>query len=315
MNVRIAAAIAALAVLAAAAPVRGQEPTPPAGAPPVVWVTKIDGGGYRVVWDGIGAADSWLIRIAVGDLGPDGRIDTQRRLDEYQLAQDIPGADIWYDLPSQLVGVLPGGCTYVAFSVFAMKGVTAPDPPGESVAYEVCGGIAGKPLRFPALDAAPAVDPEPPADVRLERIGTAWQLTWLGSDRVAYYDPGVLLFDKPWPADPTATGVGSIDLPLVAASERSVILPQRVTTEPPPPAGCYYALLMVFAVGQNGRVSAFPGNTTERICTDGARIASFPATGAGAKPSRDVPAADVIAMLALAGGAALVLGSLGKRRR
>ena len=72
-----------------------------------------------------------------------------------------------------------------------------------------------------------------------------------------------------------------------------------------PAPGCYYALLVVFAVGHNSRVSAFPGNTTERICTDGARITSFPATGAGADPPRDVPAADVIAMLALAGGAAV----------
>ncbi len=323
MRLLFAFAVIAIGAVSAASPVAAQEEPPPAYTPPVVWVTAIDGGGYRVVWDAGGdAADGWEIRAAVGEPSASGGLDPQRRIDEYQLVH-IPGADIWYDLPRDWTGMLAGGCTHVVFNVYAFAGTQRRNESGASVAYQICDGIDGKPVRFPALDAAPAVNPAPPAGVRLERTGTAWQLVWVPSPDAAYYDPGVLLFDKPWPADPAAMGVGSIELPLVAASERSIILPQRLSSEPAPLAGCYYALLMVFAKGASGATSILPGNVTERICTDGSAITSFPATGAGPRgdagaggtPRREVPAADVIAVVALAGGAVLVLGSLGTRRR
>ncbi len=280
--------------------------TPPATPTPVpVGPLKLEQtapGAYRLSGAGMAPAAPYRVAARVWAIGTDhGVVIDLGQFDDDRFAIDLP-------LP--LSGMTQAGCYHVAFSAAPDPKGGGPPEPSISLQTHACIGDGGL-VTFPAYDGVQSPPPAAPSDVRVVPLGDDWEIAWRdNSDDEIAFDPGVLLFDRPWsPVSSDATLLGAIDIPEVAADWtlagglNSWFAPQE-----PREYTCGYALVLVFAVG--GDAPSLPGNTTVPACFGAGRIA-FPETGQGGAiavpPGRATSAAT---LLAAVGIVAYTMGAL-----
>lgn len=152
---------------------------------------------------------------------------------------------------------------------------------------------------------ARAEPPAPASDLRVVARNGGWSLTWKdNSDNEATFQPGILVLNE------SGTIVNSVDMAAVGENVTSAPIRDSLNpSDPPFPAGCYRALLLVFAKGTDGAVT-WPGNAYTRICTQG-QYWSFPDAGSG----RDAVRWGAAALVALATLLALAGAFLWRMRR
>ena len=181
------------------------------------------------------------------------------------------------DLPLPLDGMKAdgGGCYIVNFDVAPQDDANLGVIEDAALEAYACVEADGT-TTFPAYDGVQEPPPAPPSNVRVVREptvdGDTWIIKWEPSaeGRVVAYDPGVLLFDRPWnPSVTDVTGYGGIEMPMQPANWTQAgainffFVPEGpdLTDE----EMCGYALVLVWAIGADGS-SALPGNTTVSAC-------------------------------------------------
>lgn len=277
-----------------------EEPPPPLG---VFILSSTFTNGYEVRWED--EADERPDRYRV-----DMRLQHVNGFDAgYVELGNVASDETWLDIQPRLPGAEPSMCYNATFRVTRIN-AGRDDGFGEH-AYQVCIGDDGNISSFPGLKPDGfGPPPAPPADVRVVRDGDGWRIKWRDvSDNEALFDPGVIIFD-----DEEGYTVAAIELPPQRANTTVFELPRRVTSEPPPPPGCYRAWVVVFAIAADGATS-LPGNTYAQACLDDQRLLTFgalPDTGDGGASGDGARFGGAILGLAIAGA---VCASVGARVR
>ena len=295
---------AGLMLLASGIPMwRADAQEPPASV--TLDLTHHAPGGYRLEVRGAGAIAPYEVAALVSRIGSDQGVVVP-------IAWTDGEDELLIDLSLPLSGMSEIGCYVVRFFVRpadeAKPGPADGDTADAATQLDAYGCVdASGRTTFPGVDATFSPPPAPPSDVRIVDDGAgAYRIAWRdNSDDEIAFDPGILLFDKPWGEGGTA--LAGIDIPLVPANTNSAesVGFFFIPTEPIE-RRCGYALVLVFAVGADA-VSPWPGNTTVPACF-GRGYITLPATGSGPTASRRgiVPVLLALAGLALAGAGLFV---------
>jgi hypothetical protein len=202
---------------------------------------------------------------------------------------DDPNLNIDLSLPLDGMAPVRNECYTLTIEVAprhqAQSGVIETDPLQTYACVEDDGSV-----RLPGIDSVRPSPPSPPSGVRVLRERTAdgdtWAITWRPSATgyVIAYDPGILLFDRPWTYDTTdIISYGGIEMPVQPANWTSAgaINTFFVPTgaQMPDEQTCGYALVLVWAIGADGP-SMLPANTTLPACFRAGHI-DFPYVDAG----------------------------------
>jgi hypothetical protein len=309
---RAAVVLAVVAALAGAGNALAQEPTPGPPPVPVSWrLVETAPGAYRLEMRAEGPIAPYRVRVFVTRIGTDqGVVSDVATGTERDFAIDL-------QLPLDGMSAREPACYRVGFDLL-VRTQTKPgsfeEDPVASTGGFACVDAAGA-VTFPGHDSVVSPPPAPPSDVRLAPEGDGqWRIEWRDNsgDEIAF-DPGILLFDKPWTPDVAdAASYGGIEMPMVPAdwTDAHGINFFFVPDGPAEPT-CGYALVLVFAVGADA--VSLPGNTTVPACFSRGRI-DFPATGEGAVSDHGVRL-PLAVLLAAVGSIIVALGAAVARPR